>query len=984
MRRLACALLAIGLGAHAGGAQSPNLHWETIATQHFYVHFTPPVEPLARRIAADAERAYAELSQQLHPPRGPIDIVISDDVDFSNGSATPYPTNRIVVYATPPVDESALRYTNDWGQMAITHELTHIFHLDRSRGIWALGQHVFGRAAMLFPNSYDPSWLVEGLAVYEESRLAGAGRIEGSEHRMIARAAAIDHAFPRPDAWSLAAPRYPFGETAYAYGSLFIDWLARTHGPGSIRTFVEKSSAELLPYFIDVPAHAAFGTGFSAAWRRWSDSVVASVANVPPLPMQGWRTLTTDGVYVFAPRWLGDSAIVYSGAPGRETFGAWRVNLDGERRRVGRRNSQSANAPLPGGGLLYSQLDFTTPYQERSDLWEQIRGHERQLTHGARIADPDARNDGAIVAEQIVSGSTRLVRLSPDGRSIVGLTRGSYDEQWTEPRWSHDGARIAAVRWLRGNVSQIVVLDTAGALLRVVASGHSIQATPSWSPADSGIYYSSDRTGETQVYYHALTGPDANDDYLLSRAGTGLFEPQASRQGGQLASVLFRSDGYHLGVAPVGGVGDASGWATRVPAYLDTLPAADASPLVVDSSPPRLFSPWRNLVPRYWLPTFDQGIAGEYRIGATTSAADVIGRNAYSASIAFPTRNTGVVGNFSYQWAGLGVPVISLFAAQDWVSLGSVVARSTGAVVGALRERQRSAELDATWLRQRARASFAFSTGLTLDARDRVSDPPPLLAQLDTIGVLGPLRYPGVQVSAGFANYQRPPFSISPEDGVQLNATVRDRLRAGEGNDVLGGSRQTTSLVATAAGFKSLDLPGPAHHVAALRVATGIEDLASNGYFSVGGVSSSTFQVVPGYTLGDGRRTFAVRGFAPGTLIGTRALTATAEYRVPLIVPGSGPGTLPLFFDRSYLTLFGDYGSAWCPSAQTGRQVCTSPTLTQRLSIASAGAELTMTAAVLAWDAPYAFRVGLAAPVHDGGLFGRQPAQVYVAIGAEF
>ena len=149
-------------------------------------------EGLARRIAADAERAYAELSKEIHPPRGMIDIVVSDDVDVSNGSATPTPTNRIVIYANPPVSESALRYTNDWAQLVVTHELTHIFHLDRSRGIWALGQKIFGRAPLLFPNSYSPSWLTEGLAVYEESKLTGAGRIEGSEHRMIARAAAID------------------------------------------------------------------------------------------------------------------------------------------------------------------------------------------------------------------------------------------------------------------------------------------------------------------------------------------------------------------------------------------------------------------------------------------------------------------------------------------------------------------------------------------------------------------------------------------------------------------------------------------------------------------------------------------------------------------------------------------------------------------------------------------------------------------------
>jgi hypothetical protein len=113
-------------------------------------------------------------------------------------------------------------------------------------------------------------------------------------------------------------------------------------------------------------------------------------------------------------------------------------------------------------------------------------------------------------------------------------------------------------------------------------------------------------------------------------------------------------------------------------------------------------------------------------------------------------------------------------------------------------------------------------------------------------------------------------------------------------------------------------------------------------------------------------------------------VTATAEYRLPLIVPGTGPGTLPFFFGRSYLTLFGDYGTAWCPSAAPRRQVCTLPELAERTDIASIGAELTVSTAVLAWDTPYAFRLGVAAPVKNGSLFGRQPAQFYVALGAEF
>jgi hypothetical protein len=972
----------LGFAASTLHAQRPDLDWRTIKTQHFYVHFTPPTEGLARRIAGDAERAYAELSKELHPPRGMIDVVLSDDVDFSNGYATPFPTNRIVVYANPPVSESALRYTNDWGQLVITHELTHIFHLDRTRGAWSLAQRVFGRAATLFPNLYSPSWVIEGLAVYEESRLAGAGRIEGSEHRMIARAAAVDHQFPPVGALSLAQGRFPFGEFAYSYGSLFIDYLARTRGDAGVRRFVEKSSADVIPYLIDVPARQGFGVSFSRAWRDFSDSIARSVAAAPAQPIAGWRQLTSDGVFVFAPRWLTDSSIVYSGAPGRQSFGAYRVTIDGKRTRIGRRNSRSANVPLANGALLYAQTDYVNPYQVRSDLWIQRRGHERQITFGQRLTSPDARADGQIVAEQIVPGATRLVRVSPDGRRITPLTLGTYDEQWTEPRWSHAGDRIVASRWLRGNVSQIVVLDTLGRIVHTVSSGHSIEATPSWLPNDAGILYSSDRTGSAQVYAELFGDAPAYAGavtYRLSSAATGLFEPTEAPRGDRTAAVLFRADGYHLGVAPCCAIGSAE----RVSAYEDSSASATTAPVLVDSGPVRPYSAWRTFYPRYWLPTVDQGIEGGYRVGLMTSGYDVVGRHTMNATVEVPTNNTGVVGDLSYQYSGLGLPIIQLDAAQEWESLGSVYSRDPQrTVIGAVRRRTWSGDALATWLRQRTRTSLSLTGGVGVEHRSHVTTANVPLSSLDTTGLLGTPTFPSVIAGAGFANYQRPPFSISPEDGVQLNATLRERLRSG----VAANGPASLSAVASASLYKSLDLPGFAHHVLALRGAAGYADDRASGYFSVGGVSGSTFQIIPGYVIGEGRKTFPVRGYEDGTLVGTRAFVGSAEYRIPLLLAGRAPGALPFFLDRSSLTLFSDYGTAWCPNIKMGREVCNTAdsTLTAQLDMASVGAELDLNLGVLSWDSPYRFRLGIAVPSYNRNLFDRPRVQAYVVSGISF
>ena len=984
MKRLGTTALVLlfALSPRPARAQAPNLDWRTLETQHFYVHFNPPLEPLARRIAADAERAYTELSRELHPPRGMIDVVISDDVDQSNGSATSFPTNRIVIYANPPVSETALRYTNDWGQLVITHELTHIFHLDRSRGLWWAAQMVFGRAAALFPNSYAPSWLVEGLAVYEESKLTGAGRIEGSEHRMIARAAAIDHTFPSLGALSLAQGRFPFGESAYSFGSLFVDYLARTRGEARVRSFVEKSSADIIPFLINVPARQGFGVSFSRAWRDFSDSVARSIRVAPAAPLEGWRELTRDGVFVFAPRWLSDSSIVYSGSPGRETFGAFRVDLNGKRARVGRRNNRSANVPIGNNELLYAQLEFVNPYQQRSDLWIQRGGRERQLTFGQRLTSPDARADGEIVAAQIIPGATRLVRVSRDGKRVTPITSGSYDEQWTEPRWSHAGDRIAASRWVRGNVSQIVIVDTLGRIVHVVSSGNSIEATPSWLPNDAGVLYSSDRTGSAQIYVERFDEPSTfggATTYRLSNAGTGLFEPTSAPTSDRAAAVLFRADGYHLGV------GDCCAPATqeRVADYRDSLPhTTDA--VIVDSGPIRKYSPWRTFIPRYWLPQIDQGIDNGYRIGALTSGFDVIGRHTMTAQIEAPTNNRGgVTGNVVYQYSGFGLPIIQADASQDWESLGGISDRSPQRrTIGELFRRTWSGDLLATLLRQRYRTSLSLTAGAGVERRTHVTTPTDLIPQIDSSGAFGRLTFPSLIAAAGFANYQRPAFSISPEDGISLSATVRDRLRSGAN----GTGSQSFSTVGTAALYKSLDLPGFAHHVVALRGAAGYADERASGYFLVGGASGSTFQIIPGYTLGEGRKTFPVRGFAAGTLAGTRAITGSAEYRVPLFLTGNSPGALPFFFDRSSLTLFGDYGSAWCPNIAAGREVCNSNTtlLTRRVSIASVGAELNLNLGVLSWDTPYRFRLGVVSPQHNAAFFSRQSAQVYLVSGLSF
>ena len=128
------ALLALSLATPAHAQPAPYRHWQTLRTAHFDVHVARGLEREGRAAAAAAERAYAALARGLGPPRGRIDLVLSDDADYSNGYAVVSPTNRIVIFATPPIEHAGLRFNEDWLELVIVHELTHVFHLDRARG----------------------------------------------------------------------------------------------------------------------------------------------------------------------------------------------------------------------------------------------------------------------------------------------------------------------------------------------------------------------------------------------------------------------------------------------------------------------------------------------------------------------------------------------------------------------------------------------------------------------------------------------------------------------------------------------------------------------------------------------------------------------------------------------------------------------------------------------------------------------------------
>jgi hypothetical protein len=959
----------------AGAQLVPSDKWYTIETEHFRVHFVKALEPEARRGAVNAERAFAELSTELKPPAGKIDLVIADNVDYVQGYATSIPSNRVVVFAHPPIDTPELRNYDDWSQLVITHELTHIFHLDRADGLWGLGRKVFGRHPALFPNAYLPSWLVEGLAVYYESRVTGAGRLEGPEHYMFARAAAEAHRLPHLDDISLASSRYPGGESVYIYGSLIFDYLSRTRGPQAVPKFVDITSRAIFPLSLNAKAKKAFGISFENAFRNWSDSLIRSAPRESD-PLPGWRELTHNGRSAESPRWAGDSLVLYTAANGREVPGLYSVDPGGRITRLGRRNGLDANILLANGDILFSQPDYTDPFHYRNDLYSSHQGNDTQLTHGARLAQPDARCDGQIVASQSMPGTTRLVRVSPDGRTIEPITMGTAELQWADPRWSPDGHSITAIRVRRGGINELVVLDTLGVVSQVLVSERSIVSDPSWSPTGDRVFYTSARTGTSQAYMAQLSGN--NGLTQLSRSTTGLFDLESSPSARQFAAVHFRYDGYHVGIAnatPGFAPADTSIAHQRATCTNCLLAVhVDAPVAPADLPPTRSYSPWQSLAPKYWEPiiTIDNN-AGNF-FGAATSGYDVIGRHSYYIDAGYNTkyREPQVFG--AYQYAGLGQPFVNISAEQTFDHFA--LQNSANKTVGDLSRRARIYGLSTSFVRPRTRTYGSLAFGGEIESRDYTTDPDTLLAKLPAI-YSTTLNYPSLFAAGSWTNVKRPALSISREDGISLNTTVRRRWRSGSE------SNASNSVVGVLAAYKSLDLSGFAHHAIALRAAGAFADKNAISTFSAGGLSGGSLAVISGFSVGADRRTFGVRGFPPSAEQGIRALGGTAEFRAPISAPSTRLPFIPLLFDRISVAAFGEAGRAWCPAgASPSTGVCNGSTVAQPW-LASVGAEADFDTAIQ-YDVPARFRAGFAVPVLNRVAGNAKTVSFYLTVGTSF
>jgi hypothetical protein len=539
---------------------------------------------------------------------------------------------------------------------------------------------------------------------------------------------------------------------------------------------------------------------------------------------------------------------------------------------------------------------------------------------------------------------------------ITPITSVAADTEWAEPRWSPDGTLIAATRWTRGAYADVVVLDSAGRLMRVFSHDRAVDASPSWSPDGKSVLFTSNRTGNQNVYVALLT--DSAPPRKVSASTTGLFYPSLSPDGRTLAAVRYDADGDHVGLAPFDTAGAS-------PAPLDTSFIAPPYPAAVsDSSPSHKYSPFPGLWPHYWLPVIGANSLNGLTFGAYTGGSDIIGRHTYFAQALFDPSHYQNAFEFGYAYAGLGQPILTVQGTQYWDAFPIAVADSFGpTTVGNLFRRTREFDLGVTVRRLRVYSTAFATLSGGYQEKSYYSSPDTLLPLLPSYYSSAP-RFWLLGAAVGYANAATPITGVSPEDGI--STVLAGELKWHEGDADLW----SESLQGSFSAFVALGHGSFAHPVLRARAAAGIADGSNPGAFDLGGVSGGGVQLLPGVTLGY-PRFFPVRGFPSGVESGTRIVSGSAELVLPLAALHRGFGFFPLFLDRSSLTLFADGGSAWYSNTPGGEN---------SYPIASVGAELALFIG-FPYDAPFTVRIGVAAPVVNHSVTTVPAATFYFALG---
>lgn len=536
-----------GFGSIANAATyDPDLKWRTIRTQHFNIHFHQGIEQVADEFAGMVEEVYDEMLDELAwRLRGRVELTLIDRTDVANGFASSVPYNAITIYVTAPTEDSTLNLYEDWSRAIFTHELTHVIHLETNHGIVRAARAVVGRIAST--NDLSPSWIIEGLATFQETRHTPGGRGRSSWPDMIKRTAVVEDAFPPLGNLDGYQPMPPAGNLRYLFGQDFIQYVADQRGQKAWTKWTHTYGSSI-PFVL--PGKKVFGRRLRHLYRDWrahlEERYGAQAARVRAEGETLGRLVSPPEASCIAPAFSPDGEkLVWSCFDQRTGSALWMADGMGY---AAEKLLQDFGAGYftwraDSEAFVYASNHIVNQFNVYSDIYMHVLGKGNQaLTSGARARDPDFSPDGSRLLYVTNRAQNNQLEVLTVDRRRTKLTDHTDHTQYSTPRHSPDGHVVALSKWQDGR-RDLWIVTPAGAPLRRLTMDDAIDADPVWSADGRFLYFSSDRSGIPNVYAIEVATERL---FQVTNVVTGAVKPTVHPSGERMAFMQYSADGWDI------------------------------------------------------------------------------------------------------------------------------------------------------------------------------------------------------------------------------------------------------------------------------------------------------------------------------------------------------------------------------------------------------------------------------------------------------
>ena len=948
MKALA-AIALVALAATPLWAGDPTRTYRTVETDHFVVYYYAPLDDVARRVGVVAERAHRTLSPALdHLPDRKTLIYLVDDTDSANGFASVLPRNAITLYATGPTGLNELDDHEDWLYGLVAHEYTHILHLDTFEGLPTIYNRIFGK--IWAPNQIMPRWIIEGIAVYEESKRSAGGRNRGTRFDQYIRTARQGHEDLRLDEIGGAPRRFPHGNTVYVYGSHFLRYIFDRFGDDTLRKMAHVAGAYPVPFAVNRQIAKVVGRPFTELYDDWKDYLRDRYSQQEMAAerrgLATGRALTHSAENNLWPHYSADGKELYwVQSDGYSQPWVRAMPVGGDQRQARDVVQLDAMGPfdlMPDGSLVYEQgRVFRRDYAYQDVFrWDRATAQITRLSNGKRARDPALSPDGRQVAYSMNERSESVLAvqdLVPDAAPQV-VWRGARFDQAYQPAWSPDGTRIAFSAWQTGGMRDILIVELASGQATSVTHDRAIDMAPAWSRDGRYVFFDSDRTGISNIYAYDT---QAHATWQVTNVLGGAFQAAPSPDGTRLA----------FGAAvPAGGLDlyevalDPARW---LPAH-DFVDAKPVAKLIRDDevavSAPRPYRAQETLAPQTWAASYSLGNTST--VGITTGGSDAAGLHAYNLALSTDSDKTAMNVGAAYAYTGLR-PGLRVSGARTLLDRGGL--RINGLNTRYTEEDWNGSISIGLPFESRPDASWSFNLDYSIDWLRLIKLPTFVLDPTQRVPTrpLSDYTQAGVGSRLGYSRVKGTTFGYGGQAG--WDASVSFRLD----HPAFGATYRNFTL---SYGFDLFQRLWGVTPTLAVRLVGSLRggDLVRPGGYGLGGVPPQDVVM----SIVDSSRAASsgyLRGYPNRVLSGNEYHLLNLEYRQELLQVEHGVSTLPIYFRRLNLAVLGDVGTAYDPPFNLANDVRTSLGAALRLD------------AYFGYYVPGTFEIGYARGLqHDG------------------